>query len=340
MEPRTEIDLLAEVSGRVVEVTPHLVDGAFVEKGDLLLRVEDLDYDAAVKRAASALKQAELKLELEKAQAEVSADEWQDLGLGEASPLALREVQVADAEAAVAAARAALEQAKRDLDRTRIHAPFTGRIRREFIDAGAYLTRGARVATVYATDAVEVRLPVPGHDLAFADFPLQRGASHQPAVTLRADFAGSTATWQGRIVRTEGAIDPASRMLYVVARIDDPYAGDPPLPPGLFVDASIEGRLLPDAIVLPRSALREDGTVVLVGDDDRLSRRPVEVARYERDLAVIRGGVEPGDRVLVSPLATVVDGMKVRVSSDAPEAPGEMTESVDDGEAAVGETDR
>jgi RND family efflux transporter MFP subunit len=257
----------------------------------------------------------------------VSADEWKDLGLGEASPLALREVQVAEAEAGVEAARAALEQAERDLARTRIVAPFAGRIRREYVDAGEFLARGTPVATLYATDAAEIRLPVPGHDLAFADFPIQRGSGHEPAVTLRADFAGRSVSWEGRIVRTEGAIDAASRMLYVVARVENPYDTDPPLQPGLFVDASIEGRVLPDAIVLPRSALREDGTLVVLDDDNRLRRRSVVVARYESDLAVLHEGVFPGERVLVSPLATVVEGMRVRVASDAPAAPGEMTEA-------------
>jgi multidrug efflux pump subunit AcrA (membrane-fusion protein) len=138
-------------------------------------------------------------------------------------------------------------------------------------------------------------------------------------VLLHAEFAGRAQTWRGRIVRTEGEIDPRTRVVHVVARVEQPYAEDPPLAVGLFVSAEILGRRVEDAFVVPRSALRDgrDGDEVLVVDDEsRVRFHPVEVLRERRGEVVIGAGLEAGDRVLVSPLGTAVDGMSVRVVGD------------------------
>jgi RND family efflux transporter MFP subunit len=321
---RTETDLVAEIPGKVLYVSPSLAAGGFFEKDHILLRIDPHDYELALTRSRAEVAQAELRLEQERAEAEVAAEDWAKLGDGTtASPLVLREPQVAQANAAFQAAQAALEQAKRDLERTEISAPFHGRVSRESVDVGQYVTRGTVLARLYSIDVAEVRLPIPDKDLAYVDIPLsyrydENSDIQGPEVHLRADWAGSEYVWKGRIVRTEGEIDSATRMLYAVAQVQDPYAHGkdprrPPLAVGMFVRAEILGNLLPRAFLLPRAAVRGSDTVYVIDSENRLRFRHVEIFKRERERVIVRSGLEQGDVVCVSPLETVADGMEVKV---------------------------
>jgi RND family efflux transporter MFP subunit len=326
--PRTATTLTAEVGGRIQEVSPTFDSGGFFEKGEVLVVLESLDYEAAVERARVALAQAERRLAEENALADVARREWERSGEGEANPLTLREPQLAEAEAAVGSAQKALEQAERDLDRTRVRAPYEGRIRSAYVDVGQFLGRGAPIADIYSVDVAEVRLPISPADLAYVQLPLrspERMNNPGPEVILTADVAGRRETWTGTIDRTEGEIDPKTRLVYAVARVPDPYrpeANHLPLAVGLFVEADITGRTAEDVIVLPRSAVRGRNEVLVVDSENRLRRRTVEVLRTEDQAVVIGAGLEPGERVCLSPLDTVVDGMPVRVAGAAPDTTG------------------
>lgn len=326
--PRSQSSLVAEVPGRVVEVSPQLVNGGYFRDGDELLRIDPTDYEQAVATARAEVARARVRLEQERVNAEIARVEWERLGEGEGTPLALRELQVAEAEAVLGAAEAALERAKRDLERTVVRAPFQGRVRSESVDVGQYLPRGGVIAQVYAVDYAEVRLPIADDDLAFLDLPLHyRGEERDrgPRVTLRADFAGTTHQWEGRIVRTEGEIDPRTRMIYLVARVKDPYgrAGErqrPPLAVGMFVEAEIEGLAATDVAVIPRAAVRDGNKTLVIDEENRLRFREIEILREERERAIVREGLASGELVCISPLDTVVDGMSVRTQVEsAPE---------------------
>ncbi|HKK51339.1 MAG TPA: efflux RND transporter periplasmic adaptor subunit, partial [Myxococcota bacterium] len=233
------------------------------------------------------------------------------------------------AEASLREARARLERAERDLARTRIVAPYRGRVRSEQVDIGQFVTRGAPIATLYGVEFAEVRLPLPDRELAFLDVPLlpeiaRRDEDTEPIgapVELRAEFAGARHRWQGHLVRTEGELDPRSRMVQLVVRVPDPFGLDEarsaPLAVGLFVEAEIAGQLLEEAIVLPREALRPGGRVYVVGEDGRLRFRVVDLLRVERDEIVVGGGLTEGERVCTSPLQGALDGMRVRVIEGA-----------------------
>lgn len=321
--PRTESTLIPEVSGRVLWVSPALVSGGFFESGETLLRIDPRDYEMAVERQRAALLRAEGDREY------ANSELARQRGLSErkvASTARLSEARRAGtaAEAAVTDARIALEQTKRDLARTEIVAPFQGRVRVENVDVGQFVSRGASVATLYATDFVEIRLPVADHQLAYLQLPSLRGASESegPRVRLYARFAGARHEWSGRVVRTEGEIDARSRMVHVVARVEDPYGvgegeeARPPLAVGLFVHAEIEGPLAEDVIVVPRYAMRDASRILIVGADDRLRTREVEVLRFDRDDVLIRSRLAPGERICVSPLQVVVEGMQVKPTTD------------------------
>jgi RND family efflux transporter MFP subunit len=326
VNPRTESVLVPEVSGTVIEVSPSFISGGFFEEGDVLLRVDPYDYRQALVQARANVTQAELRVAQEMAEAAVALDEWEDLGDGDDAPsLTLREPQLADARAALAAAQAALEKAERDLERTAIRAPYAGRVREKHVDLGQFVNRGAAVATIYAVDFAEIRLPLPDSELAFIDLPLdyrgEVGQQRGPEVLLRANFAGQTHEWRGRIVRTEGEIDPMSRMVHTVARVKDPYArgddpGRPPLAAGMFVEAEILGLTARGVAVLPRSALRSGSRILLVDEESRLRFREVSVLRATRTEIIVDGGLDDGDRVCLSSLVAVTDGMRVRTEDE------------------------
>ncbi|MDJ0847027.1 MAG: efflux RND transporter periplasmic adaptor subunit [Myxococcota bacterium] len=332
--PRTQSDLVPQVSGEVLWVSPSLVSGGFFYPGDPLLRIDRSDYEVALESSRAAVARAESEF----ARAQTERDRQRRLAKRSvASQAAIDDANNAFrvAQAQLREARSALERAERDLDRTEIRAPFEGRVREESVDVGQFVSRGTPVAKIYAVDTAEVRLPVPDRQLSYLDLHLGRrqrpaaaesgepatnGARPGPEVLLRADFAGREQTWRGRIVRTEGEIDPRSRMVNVIASVEDPYGADPPLAVGLFVSAEILGREVEGAFVLPQTALREeDGRqqVLVVDDESRIRFRDVEVLRVERGQVVVGSGLAPGERVSVSPLPAAVEGMRVRVAGES-----------------------
>ena len=325
--PRTQTELVPEVSGRVIWVSPSLASGGFFEKDEVLLKVDRREYELAVVRARSAVAQAKLSLATEQEEAQLARKEWESLGEGEPTPLTFREPQVAQATAMLASSEASLAQAEYDLERTVVKAPYAGRIRTKSVDIGQFVSRGASVARIYAVDYAEIRLPIPDAQLAYVDVPLafrgQSGEAQGPKVIVRAQFAGREHQWEGRIVRTEAEIDPQSRMVQAVARVAKPYdqsgrRGRPPLAVGMFVEAEIQGKWVPSVTALPHIALRNNDQVYVIGPGGRLEFRSVDILRAERGRVLVRSGLKAGERVCVSNLETAVDGMRVRVAE--PEA--------------------
>ena len=318
--PRTESDLVAEVAGRVMWVSPRLVAGGFFAKGEALLRFDGRDHTIAAQRAEATVQRRQSEARLAAADAD-RRRALSERGAASDAELEQMESRLQVAQAALLEARASLAQARLDLERTQVRAPYDGRVRERQVDLGQFVSPGAVLGRIHATDYAEVRLPVPTGDLAHLDVKLGFGSSTEQAepraVTLRAQFAGREYSWPAVLTRTEGEIDERTRMLHVVARVDDPYrraegATGPPLAAGLFVDAEIQGRALSDVFVLPGSALRDDDRVLIVDAEDRLRFREVEVIRRSRNEVVIGSGLRAGDRVVTSPLSAVTDGMQVR----------------------------
>ncbi len=317
--PRAEIDLVSQVAGKVVDIHAAFVAGGFFNKSDILLRIDPRDYDFAVVRAQAQIAEARKELLREQAEAEQAEREWQELGSGQASPYALHQPQLEERRAKLAAAQAGLAQARLNRERCAPQAPFAGRIRDKQVDIGQYVTAGQALARLYATDAVEVRLPVPGDQIEFLNLPLYHSGGPdrdkpQPKVKLSARFGGNTYEWQGAIVRAEAAVDEKTGMFYVIARVPEPYGHPnqgPPLAVGQFVHAEIEGITRDHLVKIASTALRSGYQVYIVDKSSRLRLRMVEVLRREQDGIVVNGGLDPGDVVMVSGIELPVEGMRV-----------------------------
>ena len=318
VEPRTESDLVAEVRGRVIRVAPALEAGGFFEAGDELLRLDGREYQISLERSRAAVKLAQSENEL--AAAEVRRRRLLvERGVASDANLEQFESRALVAVATLDQARANLAQAELDLERTVVRAPFDGRVRERSVDLGQFVSPGSLLARVYGVDHAEVRLPIRTDELSFLEIPLGYAAEEDGAtVTLHASLGGQDLEWPARLVRTEGEIDLRTRMMNVIARVDDPHGrtteGRVPLPAGLFVRAEIEGRLLDGVFVLPTPA-RRDGDQMYVVEDDRLVFRDVEIVRRGRDAIIVSGGLADGDVVVVSPLHAATNGMSVHLEA-------------------------
>ena len=317
--PRTQTTLISQVAGQIIEVSPAFANGGFFEKGDVLLTIDPRDYEVAVAQAQVQVAQAKLRLAREEEEAEIAREEWKRLGNGEPTDLVLRKPQIDEARATIAAAEGALMRANLNLQRTQIRAPYPGRVRTKNADVGQYVNPGSPLGQIYAIDYAEVRLPVPDDQLAYLDLPLSfRNNPHHnsgPDVRFHATFAGREHTYMGRIVRVEGEIDARSGMIALVGRVDNPYRqrdnNTPPLAVGLFVTAEILGQRAENVVVIPRAALRGKNRVLVV-TGNRLYYRNIDILRADAENVVVRSGLKSGEQLCVSPIDTVVDGMRVR----------------------------
>lgn len=319
---RTETSLVAEVSGKVVEVSSAFEAGGFFRSGDVLLRIDDRNYLADVARAQAAVATARSELAQEQGRSRVAYDDWVRAGKpkrsAEAQSLALREPQLAEARAKLESALADLAFTRDQLERTVIRAPYDGLVRGKSVGIGQYVNTGTQLADLFAVDYAEVRLPLPQSRLEYLNLP---SPTEQRAVPVQLYTAGNgegLQQWQARLIRTEGVIDPQRRVLFAVAAVDDPYgldhSGSAPLRVGSFVSAQIQGRLFKDLVVLPRAVLRAGNRLWIVDQNQRLQDRAVQVLRTDGEMAYVRTGLEQGERVCLSSLAGAVNGTPIRVN--------------------------
>ena len=319
VRPRTSVTLAAEVGGRISYVSDSLLPGGAFERGQLLVRVDPAEFSLRVTQAQANVAQAETTLMQAQSEARTAEQDIADLGIEDVSDLALRRPQVAEAEARLASARAALAEARLNLTRTEVRAPFTGRVRTRTVDLGAYITPGTPLGEIFASGIVEVPVALTDRDLATLGLGIGFVADEDnpgPAVTLSALVADGYHAWTGRITRTDSSIDTETRVLFAYVEVEDPYGaasdGGVPLAVGLFVNAEIEGLVLPNSVVIPRTALRGEDRVFVAAADDTLEIRPVTVASSTRERAVLTSGLAPGEIVITSPVRDAGNGMKIK----------------------------
>ena len=334
-EPKVSVQVVPQVSGQVVNCHANFVEGGFFKAGEPLVKVDPRDYELAVENAEAIVAQADYILKQEQSEALVARTEWDALHPGEepSSPLVLRIPQIKNAEAQLQSAEAKLSRAKLDLERTAVSMPFDGRVVTKNVDLGQYVTPGQPVATVYGTDVIEIIVPLEDDQLEWFEAPLGHtngngnGNSPGPEAIVTTEFAGENRSWKGHIVRTEGQIDPTSRMIRVVAEVLNPFEQknhNVPLTPGMFVNVEIKGKQLNNIILVPRYAVRSDDTV-WVAREGKLHIETVKVARYDKGFAYISSGILDGDVVITSTLDVVTDEMNIRI---------QLAETADSGKEA------
>lgn len=312
---KTNISLVPQVSGLIVKVSDTFAEGGKFSPGETLIQIDDANYLLAVTSAEARVAEAAVRVEQELADASIKAKQWKDWVVdGEPTPLALNKPQVAEAQAKLRAAEADLENAKLNLARTKIKVPFEGRVLERSIGVGQFVSVGATLGRVFATDTVEVRLPLTDAQLGELALPIGfvAEAGKAPSVTLSATIGGAKRSWAGKIVRVNASVDSQTRLVYAIAEVEDPYgtAADHgmPLAVGLFVTADIQGVTPHDALIIPRTALRGEDRVYVIADN-KLQIRTVNVLSTSAEQVIILGGLSAGEHVVTSPVRSVFDGM-------------------------------
>jgi len=319
VRPKTEIDLIPQVSGRIVALSDSFSEGAEFAPNTMLLKIDDADYQVAVVRAQARVAEAQTALERELATAEIKKEEWRDNPKGQdPTDFALNLTQVAQAKAMLRSARADLDKARLDLARTEIRVPFHGRVRERNVGIGQFVTAGMPMGRVFSINTVEVRLPLTDTQLVELNLPLGYTAAdtgEAPVVNFSATLGSREFSWEGQIVRIDASIDQDTRLIYATAEVNDPYglaaSQGMPIAVGMFVNAEIEGVAEQMAYVMPRLALRNKDKVYVINEDNELEIRTVEVLSTSEDRVLVVSGVIAGDRVVTSPVPNAVDGMAV-----------------------------
>jgi len=349
--PMQETVLQAEVRGRVVEVSDNFHVGSYVAEGDVILRIDPRDYQTSLLRAQAALESSESNLAQERGRAEVALREWQKLPKGsqrsdEARDLYLRKPQLEQAEAQLLAARADLDTARDNLNRTVIRAPYDALIRSKHSDLGQFVNSGSPLAEVIGINTAEIRLPIPQGKLAYLDLPAVDGTERGALIDLYTDTGGIIKHWSARLHRTEAVFDERSRVLFTVARIDDPYSlqnpEQEPLRVGSFVNATIQGKAFDNIVVLPRYLLRAGNEIWVIDEQKLLRSRRVTVLRTGGDMIFVSEGLQSGELVSLTGLDNSFRGAEVQIRSRTPSnllhesgQPGEPTVPQEEPEAST-----
>jgi RND family efflux transporter MFP subunit len=319
VRPEKQITLIPQVSGKIIEISPSLVNGGYFNKGQVLLRIEPADYQLALVLARSRVMEAESYLLLLEEESAAALEEWKLLRRDDDTlpedppPLLVKEPQLLAARSGLKAAGADLKKSELNLERTIIKAPFDGRVADENVDLGQFVSPGQPMATIYSTESVEIFLPL--EDMALAWFSVPKfttDTNDGSEAVIKAQVAGQEKAWSGRIVRAVGRLDERTRMIQVVVRVEDPFGSNPPLAPGQFVRVEIRGRSLSDAFSLPRAAVRLDNTVWVVDEKGVLRFQRVEIARRDGERAIVTDGLNDGEMVVISSIKNVTEGMNVK----------------------------
>jgi len=331
---KSSSNISSQVSGRVTSIKNQLEEGAFFNKGDLLLTIDDKDYQSAINSAKANLTKAQQALVLEQAQVKQAKADWKRLNPKKAvPPLVSRTPQVLSAKADVAAAHAQFNDAILNFKRTKITAPFNGRVISKDVSIGDFVSANTPLANIISTDQLQVRLALKNSDLAFIDLPEQflrvqetetasNANNNLPNVSLISELFGAdnnTQTWQGKIVRTEATIDQSTQQLYVIAELSNPYALEHsdkhPLKIGQYVNANIEGKRIDNAITVDVTNIYQ-GEYVFVVENGIIRTRDIDIAWQNDDIALIKNGLSSGDILITSILSQDSEGSPALTKDD------------------------
>ena len=314
--PLTQTVLTAEVGGEVIYRSKKFAEGASVIEGEILAKIDDTDLQLQYKNALLQLANAEVQYSLQLAEAEVAKEAWDKIGDGVASDLTLKKPQLKQAEAFLEVAKAQVSAAAKKLNKTEIIAPYAGRIQNVNIDLGTTIIPGQPVGAMYTSSEIEITLAVKDNDLQFLSIPMdgrKLNPSEQASVVIESFYKGKTQSWEGKLERVDGVIDPITRMINLIAVFKNDFieTDKPNLPIGLFVEAKIDGITLKNIFEIPINSISKDNEVYIVDKDNQLELRKLTVLKKYSEFVIIKDGLRAGERIVTSKLSTASNGIKV-----------------------------
>ena len=314
--PITQTVLTSEVGGEVIYRSKKFSEGSSVISGEILAKIDDTDLQLQYKNALLQLASAEVQFAVQKAEAEIAQEAWDQVGEGIPQELTTKKPQLKQAKAALDVAKAQVQSAEKKLNKTEITAPYTGRIQNINIDLGSTIIPGQPVGSMYTSNEIEVTLSVKDSDLQFLDIPMdgrKLNPDQKSIVIIKSLYKGEMQEWAGNLERVDGVIDPMTRMIKLIANFKNNFIEEtkPILPIGLFVEAEINGKQLEDIFMIPNSALTPNGELLFLNQDDALEIRKVRVLTKMKNHILVKEGMKAGERVVVSKLSIATNGMLV-----------------------------
>ncbi len=325
VQPHNQTSLTPQVSGRIIHISPKFESGSFFEKNDILLEIDPSDFKAAHITAEARVARSEAALAQEEARSEQALLDWNDLGYTTPpTDLVLRKPQLKEAKANVKASQAELAEAARNLERTKILAPYAGRVSERLVGLGQSITPGTSLGSIFSTDFAEIRLSLSARELAHVKLPNNPDDAPVPVTLHDALTENSPKSWQGAIVRTEGSLDEKSRKLFIIARVDDPFGlkskSQPPLRIGQPVRAILKGGLIPQVFILPRQALHRPEQILLINPaDSTLKRQDISPIWSDRENLIISDHLIEGWHLITNRISTSANGAKIKIITPEPD---------------------
>lgn len=322
IQAETRGNLVAQVSGEIVEVANNFTTGGTFKKGDTLIQIDQRDFQANLSQASAALSQADSAYRQELATAKQAEGDWIRLGNTEPAPdLVMRKPQLAAAKAQLDSARAAYETANLNLSRTTITAPYDGRVIERQAVLGQFVSMATPIAEVFSTGRIEVRLPISQQEfqqLGLNDFSIGDDPIKRFEVAITSTSGLEEYHWDAEIVRTDSTYDLSTRQINVIAEVDNPFSvntDQPPLKIGQFVSARIQGRTVNNAFVIPNKSIREGGYVYAVRDG-RLAKLPIQISWQDDQNALIQTGLNENEVIVTSSLNSTLTGAKAKLADE------------------------
>ncbi len=320
VETRGTVNIVPEVSGRIISVSDQFFEGGMFEAGEILFQIEPLDFELEVRRLEAEVARANTSLDLAKAEAKASLSEWQQINGNKAAPdLVARKPQLQEARANLKAAQAQLEDARLNLDRASFSLPFNGRVLNSSLEAGQYVMAGQSYGQVFGLETLEVISSLDGQKLEWLlDAP-------NPEITISANYLGKTLTYEGYLKRSASSLDAQTRFATVSFGFKEKNVA---LLPGIFAEVQVTGSNLKDIYVFPSQALQKQGIIWLVQDDKTLTAYEPDII-YASDKYIVTRSNGDTMKTVINKLAGATEGTKVEVnneSNDEAEKPNDMLE--------------
>jgi RND family efflux transporter MFP subunit len=315
---RTQIS--SEVGGKIVYVSPKLVNGGYFKKGEVILKIDEEDYKDAVVQSKAEFAEVSLEVIKEKELAKQAKEDWKELGQGLPTDLALRKPQIYHALSMLEAAKSRLEKSKRELEKTKIKAPFECMVSSKSVSVGTFVTQGSFLFEIFNIDVSEIRLAMSLEDSFLIDIPkpgVMLGKNRK--VEIFFDKNGVKSKREGYISRLEAETDPETRFQYLVVRIDDPYSVKNNFPVckiGDFAEVKISGKNIKNSVLIPAIALLNDNKVIKVNDENMIFFEKVKILKRNKDNVLVTGSFKENEKIIVSKLEFPVEGTIVRINGE------------------------
>lgn len=328
-----EVTLTSGISGEIVHISAPLIPGTLFTAKDDIISIDPIDYQLEVLQKRQALQQARNDLKLEMGNQRVALREFELLGQDvseDEKNLMLRKPQLEQKQLAVKSAEAKLAKAELDLSRTTVSVPFNSVLLEASVDLGSRVTATTPLVKLAPTDEILFKLTVPVEKLDWLQFPDKTSQRSGSKVKLILQNNGHSSR-EGQLLRLGAELEPRGRLAQVYGRLDDPFClqpenrGKPRILLGSYVKALITGKEMAQVAVISRNYLHEDSTVRLLGPDNTLLIRKVKILWASRDELFISAGLQEGDLLITTPLATAVPGQQLRIVKETTKAetPGE-----------------